>query len=210
MIVIVDYGMGNLRSVAKAVEYLGYDVQITDESSAISRASHIILPGVGAFPDGIRNLRPLIPALEEAVIKQGRPFLGICLGMQMLATEGEEKGTTQGLDWIPGRVTYLDGAHSSGLKVPHVGWNDIELRRTANETPLSVLKDGIDVYFVHSYAFQPTNEDDIAATCTYGERITAAVRAKNILATQFHPEKSQAAGMKLLEAFLHWKIGGNQ
>ena len=199
MVVIIDYGMGNLFSVKNALESLGAEVLISKNPEDLKNADQIILPGVGAFPDGMKNLKALgiIPALEEEVLENKKPFLGICLGMQLLASAGEEYGLTPGLSWIKGRVRKFDVM--DGLKIPHIGWNDV------SSFPGAKLFNGIDssiFYFVHSYFMVPENSGVVSASCEYGEKFAASVEAGNIFGVQFHPEKSQKSGLKLLKNFL--------
>ena len=204
MIVIVDYGLGNLFSVQKALEMVGADVKISGRAEDIRTAERIILPGVGAFADGMNYLRAkgLDTVLTEEVMGKKKPFLGICLGLQFLAEVGEEYGEHKGLGWIKGRVRKLNVEHL-GLKIPHIGWNDLEYIRPS---PLFAgVNPGADFYFVHSYHLDVGDPADLVATATYGEKITAAIQRGNIFATQFHPEKSQDNGLKLLENFLSWK-----
>ncbi|TSC59565.1 MAG: glutamine amidotransferase [Candidatus Peregrinibacteria bacterium Greene0416_62] len=203
MIVIVDYGLGNLFSVQKAFEMIGADVKISGTAEDIHAADRIVLPGVGAFGDGMDVLREkgLDRALTEEVINKKKPFLGICLGLQFLAETGEEHGEHKGLGWIKGRVRKLD-VEKQGLKVPHIGWNELSMVR---ESPLFAdIKSDADFYFVHSYQLDCGDPQDLIATAEYGEKITAAVQRGNIFATQFHPEKSQDNGLKLLENFIRW------
>ncbi|MDP3935333.1 MAG: imidazole glycerol phosphate synthase subunit HisH [Candidatus Giovannonibacteria bacterium] len=204
MVVIIDYGMGNLFSVINALKFFNADAKISGRAEDIKSADKIILPGVGAFPDGMKNLKNLglIGALEEAVLKNKKPFLGICLGMQLLASEGEESGLTKGLGWIAGRVRKF-AVDETKFRIPHIGWNDVVVGANG------VLFEGIQnpvFYFVHSYHLVPENPAVVAATCEYGEKFAAAVRKDNIFGTQFHPEKSQKSGLKLLENFLNFKI----
>jgi glutamine amidotransferase len=202
MIAVVDYGMGNLHSVRNALDLIGADVVVTREPDEIRAAERIVLPGVGAFGECVKNLEAagLRDVLQEMVIERGTPFLGICLGMQVLATTGEEFGLHQGLGWIPGHVRRLRGEH---LLVPHVGWNEIA---PCVESPLfRGLGHAPCFYFVHSYHFVPDDPRIVAATCDYGGPFAAAVLFRNLFATQFHPEKSQEAGLRLLENFLEWE-----
>ena len=204
MIAIVDYGLGNLFSVHKAFEFLGAHAKITSDPDDIHAADRIVLPGVGAFDHGMVNLKEkgLDKALEDVVRKDKNPFLGICLGLQLLADEGEENGVHPGFGWITGRVTKIK-AEASGLKAPHIGWNNVARLR---ESPLfKGIKPDADFYFVHSYQLHYTDEDDLLATTEYGEIVTAAIMRGNIFATQFHPEKSQEHGLKLLENFINWE-----
>jgi imidazole glycerol-phosphate synthase subunit HisH len=204
MLALIDYGSGNLRSAHKALVVAGAkDVIVTGDPDVIAKADRIVLPGVGAFADCIANLDArdgLRAALEQRVRGDGVPFLGICVGMQLMADVGIEFGTTQGLGWIAGQTSAL-APNEPSLKVPHMGWN------TAAQTSISQVFDvwggPQDVYFVHSFAYRPTHDSDVAAWCTYGQdRFAAAVCKDNMLGLQFHPEKSQAAGLMLLEKWL--------
>ncbi|HTN43331.1 MAG TPA: imidazole glycerol phosphate synthase subunit HisH [Nitrospiria bacterium] len=197
MIAIIDYGMGNLRSVSKAFERLGFAVNVTRNPRQIDDASHVVLPGVGAFPDCMRNLEEL--GLIDPVLRtlsSGKPFLGVCLGLQLLFTESEEFGLHKGLGWIRGRVVRFPDA---GLKVPHMGWNTLEIRQA---TPLlqGLPMDAM-FYFVHSYYGVPDDSAVIASTTEYGQPFASSIAVGNVFACQFHPEKSQAVGLKLLRNF---------
>jgi len=205
MIAIIDYGMGNKHSVYNALKYIAVDSIITRDAGEISRAERIILPGVGAFGAAMENLRQfgLEDILHEEVIVKGKPFLGICLGMQLLAETGTEKGLFKGLGWIAGDVVKLQPA-GTGFKLPHVGWNDIELVRDVGL--FKGLKKEKAFYYVHSYAMRPADENDLVATGNYGVDFTAAVLKNNIFATQFHPEKSQKNGLTVLENFVDWRV----
>ena len=204
MIAIIDYGMGNKYSVYNALNYIGEDAVITNKENEIKDADRLILPGVGAFGSAMENLAKtgLLDVLNEEVLVKGKPFLGICLGMQMVAETGTEKGLFKGLGWVEGEVKKLEPDHPS-LNLPHVGWNDIIIQR---ENPLfKGLKKELAFYFVHSYAFKAGKEENIAAQCDYGGLFTAAVQKNNIFATQFHPEKSQKNGLVILENFSRWR-----
>lgn len=202
-VVIVDYGMGNLRSVANAISSLGAEPVLASSPAELERASHVILPGVGAFGDGIQKLRQggWISPLDDTVRGRGLPFLGICLGMQLLASSGTEHGTWDGLGWIAGTVTRLGEDHPD-LRIPHVGWNDVEVvgspRLMAGLDP----KQAPCFYFVHSYALVPVDPAVITSRCTYGEPFVATVEKGNIHGVQFHPEKSHKLGLALLRNFL--------
>lgn len=199
MIAILDYDMGNLRSVSKAVEHVGGKATITRDPKAVAKADKVILPGVGAFRDCIGNLKEygLVDPVKE-FIASGRPFLGICVGMQLLADESEEGGRYEGLGIIPGKVKRFPA--DSGLKVPHMGWNQLRLK---GEPTLLKGLDGEFVYFVHSYFVEPAKPKGlVAATCDYGTTFAAALEKDNVFATQFHPEKSQSIGLKILERFV--------
>jgi glutamine amidotransferase len=210
--VIVDYGSGNLRSAAKALERAApaaVSVEVSADAASLADASHIVLPGVGAFADCKRGLeaRPgMLDALERAVRREGKPFLGICVGMQLMAARGREFGVTPGLGWIAGEVRLLEPGndrHGMKLKVPHMGWNELQLLRP--HPVFDGLVTGSHAYFVHSYHLAVEDPADLLATCDYGGPVTAAVARANMVGTQFHPEKSQALGLKLLANFLAWK-----
>lgn len=202
---LIDYGSGNLRSAEKALARAGADVAVTADPAAVAKAERIVLPGVGAFGDcmaGLRAIPGMIEALEEAVLARRVPFLGICVGMQLLASVGREFGDHNGLGWIEGEVVRLtpsDGA----LKIPHMGWNALSVARP--HPVLAGIAPGADVYFVHSYAMRPARAADTLATADYGGTFTAVAGRDNILGTQFHPEKSQAVGLALLGNFLSWR-----
>ncbi|MBW6511359.1 MAG: imidazole glycerol phosphate synthase subunit HisH [Desulfuromonadaceae bacterium] len=204
MITIIDYEMGNLRSVAKAFEKLGCAVRVSADPAAIATADKVVLPGVGAFRDCIHNLRAggfVAPLLTH--VAAGKPLLGICVGMQMLFDESEEFGCHQGLGLIPGKVVRFPARmveNGERLKVPHMGWNNIQLRRPS--PLLNGVDDGSFVYFVHSYYCAAENPQDVAASCRYGAiDFCASLWRDNIMATQFHPEKSQTVGLKIFQNF---------
>ena len=203
MIAIIDYGMGNLRSVQKGFERVGCEALVTADPKVLLEADKIVLPGVGAFPDCMRNLEEggfIEPLLR--VIRDGRPFLGICLGLQLLFTESEEFGIHQGLNVIPGRVVrFPEGMAESGeaLKVPHMGWNQLAIRR--RPPVFNGIEEGANVYFVHSYYVAPEDESVVATTTTYGIEFCSSIWKDNIVATQFHPEKSQEKGLRILKNF---------
>ncbi len=198
MIVVVDYGMGNLRSVQKGFEKVGGNAVISRDPVEIERADRLVLPGVGAFPECMRNLTRLDlvePILE--FIESGRPFLGICLGLQLLFDESEEFGGHDGFGVIPGKVREFD--RNMGLKIPHMGWNQVSF---AKEVPIfRGIEEGSFFYFVHSFYVDPDDPTDIAAETEYGIKFTCAAVRDNIFATQFHPEKSQDLGLKILKNF---------
>jgi imidazole glycerol-phosphate synthase subunit HisH len=200
MIAIIDYGMGNLRSVQKGFERVGHEAMVTSDAKTILSASKVVLPGVGAFPDCMRNLREygLIDVVHES-IKSGKPFLGICLGLQLLFTESEEFGISKGLDIIKGRVVRFKGPEFSNLKIPHMGWNSISIERRAPS--LQDVPDGSYVYFVHSFHAVPDDKSVIATTTPYGFEFVSSIWKNNIFAVQFHPEKSQALGLSILKRF---------
>ncbi len=204
-VAIVDYGMGNLHSVRHALAMVGADVVVAEHPEELRGADRIVLPGVGAFGECLTNLRRsgLLETLEEEVLKKAKPMLGICLGMQVLATTGEEMGEHAGLGWIPGRIRHFD-VEAAGLRVPHVGWNEVNLVGGAHPV-LQDVKGKSTFYFVHSYFFQPDQPEHTVATCDYGGSFTCAVAKDTIVATQFHPEKSQQNGLQILERFLDWK-----
>ena len=199
-VAVVDYGMGNVGSVMNALAFLKVPALVTMESLELRRASHIILPGVGAFGEGMANLknRGLIPLLEEAR-DSGKPFLGICLGMQLLASFGEEGGRHEGLGWIPGRTRRFN-VKEREFRIPHVGWNDV-----IPESGALLFKEvsPLIFYFVHSFVVEPDEKEVVAAYCAYGERFAAALQKENILGVQFHPEKSQKSGLAVLERFIN-------
>jgi glutamine amidotransferase len=207
MIAVVDYGMGNLHSMAKAFEYLGEDVVVTSSGADLVAAERIVLPGVGAFGECMENLRStgLIDVLRAEVIQGSKPFLGVCVGMQLLAGEGFEHGRHQGLGWLPASVAELPGA--DGVRIPHTGWNEIELGEAAPISPFAAVKSGEAFYFNHSYRMVVEDESLVAARCTHGEPFVAAVARGNVVATQFHPEKSQRAGIDFLADFTVWEPG---
>lgn len=201
---IVDYGMGNLLSVYHALEMIGADPLICSHPEELERVERIILPGVGAFRDCMKNLinEGFVDALEETVARRGKPILGVCLGMQAMARVSHEGGEYGGLGWFDAEVVRLQPDNPS-LRIPHVGWNDVIYE---SSSPLFAgLPPTPDFYFVHSYHLQFKDEKATEATCDYGGVIAAAIRRDNIFATQFHPEKSQSYGLKLLENFLKWK-----
>ena len=217
-VAIIDYGAGNLRSAAKAFERAAREsgrsesVVVTSAADDALSADRIVLPGVGAFADcrrGLDGLDGMIEALEEAVIVRGRPFLGICVGMQLMATTGREHGEHPGLGWIDGEVAAIDAgssarANGAGLKIPHMGWNDMILDR-ADHPLFTGLGDGRHVYFVHGYAMVCRRPDDRLAHVDYGGPVAAAVGRDNLVGTQFHPEKSQAVGLRIIGNFLSWR-----
>ena len=203
MIAIVDYGMGNLRSVQKGFERVGHTAKVTGDAHEIAKADKVVLPGVGAFSAcaaGLRAVPGMIAAMEERVSVGGAPFLGICVGMQLLATRGLEHGETAGLGWIAGEVRAIERTDPA-IKVPHMGWNDV--MRTPHHDGAELIEPG-EAYFLHSYHFVPDDGRHIAAMTDHGGGLVAAVARDNILGVQFHPEKSQAYGLGLLARFLEW------
>jgi glutamine amidotransferase len=203
--VIVDYGSGNLRSAAKAFERAGAEVRVTADADEVRRAERIVLPGVGAFADCMRGLEAvpgMREALEEAVRRRGKPFLGICVGMQLMAERGREFETVEGLNWIEGEIVAMQ-PHDKRLKIPHMGWNELSVGR---EHPLTQdLAANAHAYFVHSYHLAGGRADELVATTDYGGAVTAIVARDNIAGTQFHPEKSQETGLALIANFLKWR-----
>lgn len=196
MIVIIDYGMGNLRSVQKGFEKVGVEAAVVREPHLVDRAAGVVLPGVGAFADAMANLRAA--GLDEAVhraVEAGKPFLGICLGQQLLFEASEEWGYTEGLGIFPGRVRRLP----EGLKVPHMGWNQIEILKA--DPLLEGIPDRSSFYFVHSYAVEPAEKELALALTEYGVRFASIVGRGSVYGIQFHPEKSSALGLKILENF---------
>ena len=200
MIAIIDYGMGNLRSVQKGFERMGHEAVVTRDAGTILSASKVVLPGVGAFPDCMRNLREYgLVDVVQASINSGKPFLGICLGLQLLFTESEEFGISKGLDIIKGRVVRFKGPEFADLKIPHMGWNSISIKRRA--PALQDVPDNSNFYFVHSFHVVPEDKGVIATTTDYGFDFVSSIWKDNIFAAQFHPEKSQALGLSILKRF---------
>jgi glutamine amidotransferase len=199
MIAIIDYGMGNLRSVQKGFERVGHDAVVTSDAKTILNAHKVVLPGVGAFPDCIRNLQEygLIDAVHRS-IASGKPFLGICLGLQLLFTESEEFGISKGLNIIKGRVVRFR-IQDPALKIPHMGWNSISIKQKA--PALQGVLDNSHVYFVHSFYVVPEDKSVIATTTNYGIEFVSSIWKDNIFAVQFHPEKSQSIGLSMLKRF---------
>jgi glutamine amidotransferase len=211
IVAIVDYGSGNLRSAAKAFERAArenetpVEVKVTSAPEAIAAADRIVLPGVGAFADcrrGLMAVSGLETALYEAVMIRARPFLGICVGMQLLADAGREFETVEGLGWIGGDIAAIDPANPA-LKIPHMGWNEIEPRSA--HPLLAGLGAGVHGYFVHSYHFRLADPADLLASTDYGGTLAAVIGRDNVAGTQFHPEKSQEAGLRLIGNFLRWR-----
>ena len=208
-VALIDYGSGNLASAAKALARAAADTKheivVTADPADVKAAERVVLPGVGAFADCMRGLSAvpgMVPMLREKVLKEGAPFLGICVGMQLLATVGKEFGEHLGLGWIAGEVVKIAPADPA-LKIPHMGWNELKILQ--RHKLLDGVESGAHAYFVHSYQFVPALPDDLIATTDYGGPLTAMIGNENIAGTQFHPEKSQATGLKLLSNFLKWK-----
>jgi imidazole glycerol-phosphate synthase subunit HisH len=213
-VAIIDYGSGNLHSVAKAFERAAresgpaQEIAVTSDPQAVRNADRIVLPGVGAFADcrrGLDAVAGMIEVLEDGVCRRGKPFLGICVGMQLMAERGREYAVTDGMGWIRGEVGRIRPGDPA-LKIPHMGWNTIEVRR---RHPLldgiALGADGLHAYFVHSYHLQVEDPVDLVAHCDYGGPVTAMVGRDNLAGTQFHPEKSQKLGLALIANFLKWK-----
>lgn len=209
-IALIDYGSGNLHSAARALRAAaemagdGAEICITADPDTVAKADRIVLPGVGHFADCASNLRAhdgLVDALESAVLRRSVPFFGICVGQQLLATRGLEDGDTPGLNWIPGSVDRI--CPGGSLAVPHMGWNGLALHQ--DHPVFDGIGDDPHVYFTHSYAYRDPAAAEIAATTEYGETIIAAVARDNIFATQFHPEKSQRVGLRILSNFVVWE-----
>jgi len=203
-IALIDYGSGNLQSAYKALELVSNcknKIFITSNSKDLLKADKIILPGVGAFADcikGLKSISGMIDVLNEVVLEKKKPFLGICIGMQLLATKGKEKGDHDGLGWIKGKVIKIK--KSKKIKIPHMGWNTVKV---ISKHPILKRKK-FESYFVHSYNFICKNKKNIIATCDYQQKITAIVGKENIIGTQFHPEKSQKIGLEILKNFVSW------
>jgi imidazole glycerol-phosphate synthase subunit HisH len=208
LLTVVDYGVGNLRSIAKSIEKansdnnLNYSVKVSSDINDIKVSDKIVLPGQGSFKackEGIDNIKGLQDELNESVLVKKKPIYGICAGMQLFATIGHEEEKTSGLNWIPGEVTKLD-LDSSKLKIPHMGWNELKVENVSN-----VFKNVINnnhAYFIHSYEFIPKDKKNVSITTNYGKAVMAAVSSGNIYGSQFHPEKSQNTGIKILTNFL--------
>jgi imidazole glycerol-phosphate synthase subunit HisH len=213
-VAIIDYGSGNLHSARKAFERaareagVDEEIVVTSDPAAVAKADRIVLPGVGAFADcrrGLDGVDGMVDAMTEAVRRNGRPFFGICVGMQLMASRGLEYQTTLGLDWIGGDVKPIE-PEDAGLKIPHMGWNTLHPQR---EHPLldgiETGPNGLHAYFVHSFALDPQNQDEVMAVTDYGGPLTAVVARDNMAGTQFHPEKSQKLGLALIANFLKWR-----
>ena len=201
---LVDYGAGNLHSVENALRKVGADVQVTADPDVLRAADRIVLPGVGSFKscaEGLHAIPGAVEAMHERVFVGGAPFLGICVGMQLLATTGLEHGETPGLGWIAGTVRLIEPADRT-VKVPHMGWNDVAALPHAQGNG---VVEGGEAYFLHSYHFKPRHHEDVMAMTDHGGGLVAAVGRANMLGVQFHPEKSQAYGLALLARFLDWR-----
>lgn len=202
---LIDYGAGNLHSVANALRAAGADdVRVTASPDVVRAADRIVLPGVGSFKacaEGLWSIPGMVAAMTERVHVGGAPFLGICVGMQLLATRGLEHGETAGLDWIAGEVRLIERTDPA-IKIPHMGWNDVALGR---HDPAGGLVEPGEAYFLHSYHFSPDDGHSVAAMTDHGGGLVAAVARDNVVGVQFHPEKSQAYGLALLSRFLEWK-----
>lgn len=213
-VAIVDYGSGNLRSAEKALARAAHEaglssrIIVTDKCEVIAKADRIVLPGVGAFGDcrrGLMAIDGLADTIEEAVLEAGKPFLGICVGMHLMAREGHEHGIHEGMGWIDGTVERMQ-PDNPALKIPHMGWNELALTDTGAQHPVcSGIKAGDHAYFVHSYHMALASGDTLLGYTNHGGQVTAIVGRDNMVGTQFHPEKSQAVGLRLLSAFLEWK-----
>ena len=210
-VAIIDYGSGNLRSAAKAFERaaseagLDTNIQVTSDPRVVMKASHIVLPGVGAFADcraGLYAVPGMVAVLEREVIERGKPFMGICVGMQLMATRGLEHGVHAGLDWIKGDIVRVV-PEDSALKVPQMGWN--ALADLAPHPVLDGIERGSHAYFVHSYKLNASDPKTVLADVDYGGKVSAVVGRDNLVGTQFHPEKSQQTGLRLIENFLNWR-----
>ena len=203
-IALIDYGSGNIQSAYKALELVSNykkKISVISNSKDLLKVDKIILPGVGAFADcmkGLKSISGMIDILNEVVLEKKKPFLGICVGMQLLATEGKEKGNHKGLGWIPGKVIKIK--KKNRIKIPHMGWNTVKI---ISKHPILKRKK-FESYFVHSYNFVCKDKKNIVATCRYQQNITAIVGKENIIGTQFHPEKSQKIGLEILKNFISW------
>jgi glutamine amidotransferase len=213
-VAIVDYGSGNLHSAAKAFERAAHEaglnqrIVVTQDPAVVAQADRVVLPGVGAFADcrrGLDAVPGMVEALDDTVRRKGRPFFGICVGMQLLAERGREYEVTEGLGWIAGEVDRITPGNA-GLKIPHMGWNTLNVARPHHLLDgLTLGPQGLHAYFVHSYQLKPAQPADLIAEADYGGAVTAIVGRDNIVGTQFHPEKSQKLGLALIANFLKWK-----
>lgn len=211
-VALIDYGSGNLRSAAKAIQRaadentIALDLKVTAKTDDVAAADAIVLPGVGAFADcyrGLSSLDGMIEVLNDQVIAKAKPFLGICVGMQLMASVGREHGEHKGLGWIEGAVELLQPSDPS-LKIPHMGWNQLNLRQPQHPV-LAGISAGDHAYFVHSYHFKARDSSHVLAEAEYGGPVLAAIGRANMVGTQFHPEKSQTTGLRLLANFLRWR-----
>jgi glutamine amidotransferase len=212
-VAIIDYGSGNLRSAEKAFARVaretgsGHEVVVSGDPARVAAAERIVLPGVGAFADCMRGLSAvpgMIAALEEAVLARGRPFLGICVGMQLMASVGREHGDHPGLGWIKGEVVKITPpSPADGFKIPHMGWNELHIVKA--HPVVAALREGAEAYFVHSYHLHTDDPAHVLAVTDYGSALTAIIGRDNMVGTQFHPEKSQAVGLGLISRFLAWR-----
>ena len=211
-VAIIDYGSGNLRSAAKAFERTLREmdrdaaVRVTDDADTVAKADYIVLPGVGAFADcmaGLSAVPGMLDALEDSVVRGGRPFLGICVGMQLMAGVGREFGDHPGLGWIPGEVVALK-PEDAALKIPHMGWNELDFGEKTHPV-LDGIEAGSHAYFVHSYGMRCADDGHVLASVDYGGAVTAMVGRDNMVGTQFHPEKSQRTGLRFIANFLNWR-----
>jgi glutamine amidotransferase len=209
-ICIIDYGAGNVKSVINAFEEVEKNIEIilSNKEADIKKSDFLVLPGVGAFEDcmnSLKNVSELIPNLNEAVLTNKKPFLGVCVGMQVLATLGQENGTHKGLNYIAGEVKKIPNidVNNNVLKVPHMGWNNVFIKENNNHPILAGIENGEHFYFANSYYFQGENEENILAFAQYGVKISAVISKENIFATQFHPEKSGKSGLKIFKNFLN-------
>jgi glutamine amidotransferase len=213
-VAIIDYGSGNLRSATKAFERaaresgINAEIELTADAERVASADRVVLPGVGAYADcrrGLHAVSGMVEALEDVVLKKAHPFLGICVGMQLMSERGLEKEVTEGLGWIAGDVREMTPTDPT-LKIPQIGWNRIHVKHSHPVFDgIATGENGLHAYFVHSYMFDVKNSADVLATTSYGGSVTAAIARDNIVGTQFHPEKSQRLGLKLITNFLKWK-----
>ena len=216
-VAIIDYGSGNLRSATKAFERaaresgINAEIELTADAGRVASADRVVLPGVGAYADcraGLHAVSGMVEALDEVVIQKAHPFLGICVGMQLMSERGLEKTVTQGLGWIAGDVREMTPSDPT-LKIPQIGWNRIHVKQSHQAHPIfdgiKTGENGLHAYFVHSYMFDAKNADEVLAVTDYGGDVTAAVGRDNMVGTQFHPEKSQLLGLSLIANFLKWK-----
>lgn len=206
-ITVIDYGAGNIASVLNALQQVAgiFEIRLSSQISDLKSSTHLILPGVSAFGEtmnGLKAIEGLLPELRRQVLKEKKPFFGICAGMQVMASLGFEDGQNQGLGFIDGRVEKISAPN---LKVPHMGWNEVCLRAEVNHPLLNQIKDGEHFYFANSYRFICQNTNNVLGKAIYGEEISAIIAKENIFGVQFHPEKSAAAGLKLLENFTKWR-----